>query len=344
MLLTKHPRVKLANLPTPIEKLERLSKHLGEVNIYVKRDDETGLAGGGNKVRKLEFLIGDAISKGADTIITQGAVQSNHVRQTVAAAAKMGLKSSAILERRVTDTNERFDKTSNVFLNYLLGIGSLRFVPGNTDMNKEMEKEAEIVRAMGGKPYIIPGGGSNAIGALGYVNAAVEIVSQINSQGLPINHVAVTSGSSGTHAGLASGFNALNAKLKLTGISIRQPEAFQIKKIKEETDKIAEFISIPKVEEKDIIVNSDYVGGGYGVLSDDAMEAIHLAASYEGLLLDPVYTGKAFGGLIGMIRKGHYKKGDNVLFVHTGGELGLFAYEDQIINYLNAKQNKGKVA
>lgn len=340
MLLTKYPRVKLAHLPTPIEKLENLSKHLGGVNIYVKRDDETGLAGGGNKVRKLEYLLGDALAKNADTIITQGAVQSNHVRQTVAAASKMGLRSRAILERRIPNTDKRFDVTANVLLDNLLGVDSLRFVPADTDMNKEMEKEADIVRSKGGKPYIIPGGGSNAIGALGYVNAAIEITNQANEQNLHFDYVAVTSGSSGTHAGLAVGFAALNTDIKLLGISIRQPEAFQIKKIKDEADKISAYINVPQVKTENIFVNSDYVGGGYGILTDEALEGIHLAASFEGLLLDPVYTGKAFGGLIDLIRKGYFKKGDNVLFIHTGGTFGLFAYENEIINYLEKQRSK----
>ncbi len=345
MLLSKYPRVKLANLPTPIEKLERLSKYFGNVNLYVKRDDETGLAGGGNKVRKLEYLIGDAIANGADTIITQGAVQSNHVRQTVAAASKMGLRSRAILERRISGTNERFDVTGNVLLDHLLGVESLRFVAADTNMNAEMEKEAEIVRASGGKPYIIPGGGSNAIGALGYVNAAIEIVSQVSATDLVLDHVVVTSGSSGTHAGLAAGFAALHTNVDLLGISIRQPESFQVKKILDEANKISEFLGVPAVSPELVKVNSDYVGGGYGVTTPETLEAITLAAQYEGLLLDPVYTGKAFAGLVGLIRKNYFKKGANILFIHTGGNFGLFAYEDEIMEYLaSSKKNASKKA
>lgn len=338
MQLSNFPRVKLTNLPTPIEKLERLSAHLGNVNIFVKRDDLTNLAGGGNKVRKLEFLIGDAIAKGADTVITQGAVQSNHVRQTVAAAAKFGLKSRAILERRIQNVNERYEKTSNVLLDNLFGIESMRFVPLNSNMDKEMEIEAEEVRKNGGKPYIIPGGGSNALGSLGYVNAAVEILNQTNKRNIFFDHVVVTSGSSGTHAGIVAGFEALNSGIDVVGISISRKKEAQERKIKDEADKIAEFISIPKVADEKIKVNSDYVGAGYGILNSEALEAIELCAKYEGLLLDPVYTGKAFAGLIGLNRKGYFKPNSNVLFIHTGGAMGLFAYEDEIMDYLKAKK------
>lgn len=335
MQLSNFPRVKLTSLPTPIEKLERLSAHLGNVNIFVKRDDLTNLAAGGNKVRKLEFLIGDAIAKGADTVITQGAVQSNHVRQTVAAASKFGLKCRAILERRIQNTAERYEKTSNILLDNLFGIDSLRFVPVNTNMDKELEIEAEQVRNSGGKPYIIPGGGSNALGSLGYVNAAVEILNQANESNIFFDHVVVTSGSSGTHAGLVAGFSALNSGIDVVGISISRKKDAQEKKIKDEADKIAEFISIPKVTDEKIKVNSDYVGAGYGILTEGALEAISLCAKYEGILLDPVYTGKAFAGLIGLIRSGYFKQGANVLFMHTGGAMGLFAYEDEIMEYLS---------
>jgi L-cysteate sulfo-lyase len=339
MQLSKFPRVKLSEFPTSIEKLDRLSKHLGDVNIYIKRDDLTGLAAGGNKIRKLEFLIGDALAKGADTIITQGAVQSNHVRQTVAAASKFGLKSRAILERRIQNTNDRYEKTSNILLDNLFGIDSIRYVPLNANMDKELEIEADEVRKFGGKPYVIPGGGSNALGSLGYVNAAVEILNQANESHIVFDSVVVTSGSSGTHAGLVAGFNALNSGIEVVGISISRKKEPQERKIRDEADKIADFISIPKVADEKIIVNSDYVGAGYGILNEEALEAISLCAKYEGLLLDPVYTGKAFAGMIGLIRKGYFKKGANILFIHTGGAMALFAYEDEIMDYLASKKS-----
>jgi L-cysteate sulfo-lyase len=343
MLLSKYPRVRLGNFPTPIERLDRLSKLFG-VNLFAKRDDETGLAGGGNKIRKLEYLIGDAIEKGADTIVTQGAVQSNHVRQTVAACAKMGLNCRVILEKRVSAVSQRYSSTGNVFLDYLLGVESVRVVEGGTDMNKEMQLEAEIVIKNGGKPYIVPGGGSNEIGALGYVGAALEIAEQSNQMGIDFNHVIVTSGSSGTHAGLAVGFKSINAKVNLMGISIRQPEDIQLKKIAEEAKKIAEFLEVQSLNLEEIKVNGDYIGGGYGIANEETLEAIKLAAQYEGMLLDPVYTGKCFAGLVDLICKGQFSKDENILFMHTGGVFGLFAYEDEIMEYLFKDKKKFNVA
>lgn len=336
MLLTRFPRAVLTTLPTPLEKLDRLSAYLGGVNVWVKRDDLTGMGGGGNKVRKLEYLLGEALAQGADAIITQGAVQSNHVRQTVAAASKLGLPTYAILERRIKDTAASFEVTGNVLLDHLFGIKAVRFVEGGTDMNKEMAIEAEKLKALGKKPYIIPGGGSNVVGALGYVHAALELANQAVEQQLKIDHVVVASGSSGTHAGLAAGFKAFSTQVNLVGISVRQPEAVQIPKVADEAGKIAEFLGVSAASAKDIIVNSDYVGAGYGIPAEHTWEAVVLAAQLEGLILDPVYTGKAFAGLLGLARSGAFKKGENVVFFHTGGGFGLFAYEQQLLEYLKA--------
>ncbi len=337
MDLSKFPRTKLANLPTPIEKLENLSKLFG-VNMFVKRDDETGLAGGGNKVRKLEFLIGDAIAKGADTIITVGAVQSNHVRQTAAAAAKAGLKCRAVLERRIEVNNPRYEITGNVLLDHLFGT-PVRYVKGGADLAAEMNKEVELVKAAGGKPYIIPGGGSNFIGALGYMQAAEELITQSKEMGVHFEEVVVTSGSSGTHAGLAAGFTALNHKARLTGISIRQKAEPQKRKVKDEVDNIASIMGFKSLTLDEILVEEDYIGEGYGILNECAKEAIVLAARHEGLILDPVYTGKAFAGMLGLIRNGTFKKGSNILFMHTGGSFALFAYENEMMEYINAIDN-----
>ncbi|MGE4169103.1 MAG: D-cysteine desulfhydrase [Candidatus Margulisiibacteriota bacterium] len=334
MQLSRFHKVSLGHFPTPLDRLDRLSVELG-IELYVKRDDLNGLAGGGNKVRKLEFLLGDALAKGADTIITQGATQSNHVRQTVAAASKLGLKSRAILEHRVPGVDARFNTTGNVFLDHLLGVESLRFVDAGADMNAEMNKEAEAVRAAGGKPYIVPGGGSNAIGALGYVNAALELEYQATAKNLKIDTIVVTSGSSGTHAGLAAGLSGLNSPSRLLGISIRQPEAVQVAKVLDETNKVAELLGIPTVPAAKIVVNDQYVGGGYGISTEASKAAIVEAAQKEALLLDPTYTGKAFGGLLDLARKGFFKRGETVVFMHTGGTFGLFAYEQELLDFLN---------
>ena len=346
MLVSKFPRVKLCHRPTPLEEMPRFSKLLGGANLLVKRDDCTGLAGGGNKTRKLEFLMADAIKQGADTIITQGAVQSNHVRQTVAAASKLGLKSRAILERRVLNTEKSYEETGNVFLDYLLGVESMRYVPAGLDLNAEMEKDAEIVRKEGGKPYIIPGGGSNPIGALGYIDCAEELLIQAKETGLKIDWIIVASGSSGTHAGLAAGLTALDANhIKLQGISVRAAVAPQIEKIYNEAVKTLEYIGSAKKQSKDhILVNSDYVGEGYGLTTESMTEAVILGAQYEGLLLDPIYTGKACAGMIGLVRKGVIKKGENVVFMHTGGIQDIFAYENHFRKHLLNIQPEKKLA
>lgn len=333
MLLTKFPRVHLTALPTPLEKLERLSAYLGGVNIYIKRDDLTGL-GGGNKVRKLEYLLGEALAQGADTVITQGAVQSNHVRTTVAAAAQCGLESYAVLERRIADTDARFEQTGNVLLDHLFGVRGLNFVDAGTDMNAAMEAEAAKLRARGKKPYIIPGGGSNLTGGLGYVQAALELLNQAAERHLRIDHVIVASGSGGTHAGLAAGLAAFSPLVKLTGVSVRQPVAVQTALIAGKAAAMAAHLGINAAPSGGITVDDRYVGPGYGVPVESTWEAIVLGARLEGLILDPVYTGKAFAGLLGLARTGALRPGDNAVFFHTGGSYGLFAYEPQLMDYL----------
>ena len=332
-VFSEYPRVKLTTLPSPLEKLERLSAYLGKVNIYVKRDDLTSL-GGGNKVRKLEYLLGAALAEGADTVITQGAVQSNHVRTTVAAATKLGLESHAFLERRVSDTAPSYETTGNVLLDHLFGITSLQFVAAGTDMNKAMEAKAAELRSEGKKPYIIPGGGSNNIGGIGYVHAAAELLDQASNINLQIDHVIAASGSGGTHAGLAVGFANFSPSTKVTGISVRQPPTVQTPLITGKVVQIAEFLGLTPPPTNAINVNGDYFGAGYGIPTELTWEAIALAARLEGLILDPVYSGKAFAGLIGLTRQGAFKQGENIVFFHTGGAYGLFAYENELKNYL----------
>ena len=331
MLLSRFPRVRLITQTTPLEFMPRLTQWLDcGAKFWAKRDDSTGLAGGGNKARKLEFLVGDALAQGADTLLTQGAVQSNHVRQTAAAAAKLGLRSRAILERRVPNTDKEFEVTGNVFLDQLLGIERLRYVEGGSNMDKELAAEADICRRDGRKPYVIPGGGSNAIGALGYVQCALELVTQANERDLPIDWVIHATGSSGTQAGLAAGFAAINAQLRLLGVSVRQPRDIQVAKVYAEANSVVDHIGSPRqVSRDDILVEDAYVDGGYGIAGERTLDAIITAARLEALLLDPTYTGKAFAGLVDMARSGRFKAGENVVFIHTGGAQGLFAYVGQ---------------
>jgi L-cysteate sulfo-lyase len=327
MHLARFPRVRFAHLPTPLEPMPNLTRLLGGPSLYVKRDDCTGLATGGNKTRKLEFLIGDALRQGADTLITHGAVQSNHVRQTAAAACRYGLKCEALLERRVPGHGSAYEATGNVLLDRLFRT-RLRFVTAETDMDAACAKVAEELREQGSRPYYIPGGGSNAVGALGYVNAAFELLQQANDQGLRIDCVVLGTGSTGTQGGLVCGLEGANAGIDVLGICVRRPKGPQEEAVHRTAAATAEHLGIRAgVERARVMANGDYVGPGYGIPTAQTVEAIRLAAEQEGLLLDPVYTGKAMAGLIDLCRRGSFARDQNVVFLHTGGSAALFAYE-----------------
>lgn len=330
MLLSRFPRVSLAHLPTPLEPLSRLSDHLGGPLIWVKRDDCTGLATGGNKTRKLEFVMADAIEQGADTIVTVGAVQSNHVRQAAAACCKLGLKCEVLLEHRVADPTDNYTGSGNVLLDRLFG-ANIREYAGGTDFDAAMAEVADEVRSAGGKPYIVPGGASNRIGALGYVNCALETMAQANERGLVIDHWVSATGSAGTHAGLIVGLKATHSGIPLLGIGVNAPRDKQESKVFDLAVETADYIGAPgTVERDDVVANCDYVGAGYGVPTEGMNEAVLLLARLEGLLFDPVYSGKALAGLIDLIRKGEFEGASNILFLHTGGSAALFAYADQL--------------
>ncbi|MCX4176436.1 MULTISPECIES: D-cysteine desulfhydrase [Paraburkholderia] len=328
MHLSKFPRVQLGHVDTPLEPMPRLSELLGGPKLFVKRDDCTGLATGGNKTRKLEFLIADALEKGADTVITQGATQSNHARQTAAAAARMGMRCVLLLEDRTGSRDPSYLHSGNVFLERLMGAPTRIYASG-TDMNDAMRVVAEEVRAGGGKPYIIPGGGSNAIGALGYVNCALEILTQANQQRLVVHHVVHATGSAGTQAGLVTGFEGSQSGINVLGIGVRAPREAQEQSVFRLACETAEYLDMPgAVARERVVANCDYVGDGYGIPTAGMVEAVTMLARTEGILLDPVYSGKGMAGLIGLIRKGHFKPDENVVFVHTGGSAALFGYMD----------------
>jgi L-cysteate sulfo-lyase len=327
MHLARFPRIFLAHLPTPLERLDRLTKELGGPEIWIKRDDCTGLSTGGNKTRKLEFLMAEAEVKGADTVITQGATQSNHARQTAAFAAKMGLACHILLEDRTGSNDPNYNGNGNVLLDHLHGATTSRRA-GGMDMAAEMEVLADRLRAEGRKPYIIPGGGSNPTGALGYVNCAFEIVSQANDRGLAIDHIVTATGSAGTQAGLITGLKALNAGIPLLGIGVRAPKDKQEENVFALAQKTAEKLGCPGVVTRaDVVADCNYVGQGYGIPRADTLEAIRMFAQLEAILLDPVYSGKGAAGLIDLIRKGRFTKGQRVVFLHTGGAAGLFGYD-----------------
>ena len=328
MHLARFPRVRLAHLPTPLEPLPRLSEALG-VDLWIKRDDCTGLAGGGNKTRKLEFLLGAAFAADADTLVTQGAVQSNHVRQTAAAAAAHGLACEVILEERTGSKAADYVGNGNVLLDKLLG-ARLRTVPGGTDMAAELEKTAEEVRGRGGRPYVIPGGGSNPIGALGYADCAREIVVQADELDLKIDRIVTATGSAGTHAGLVAGLAVMGADVPVLGVGVRAPKDRQetnVLKLAEET--AALLGQAGRVTREMVVADCDYVGEGYGLIDQGVIDALTLAARTDGIVLDPVYSGKAMKGLIALARAGRFQ-GETVVFLHTGGAQGLFGYESEI--------------
>jgi L-cysteate sulfo-lyase len=334
MNLARFPRIRLGHLPTPLEPMENLSRHLagpdGGPNLWIKRDDCTGLSTGGNKTRKLEYLMADALAQGADTVLTQGATQSNHARQTAAAAAKLGLACHILLEDRTGHTDDAYTQSGNVLLDRLHGATIARY-PGGTDMQAQMETLAAELRAAGRKPYVIPGGGSNAVGALGYVNAALELVAQAADIGLRIDHVVHATGSSGTQAGLVAGLVALNSGIPVLGIGVRAPREKQEANVLALAEKVATHLGLPGiVKAEHVVANCDYVGQGYGIPTEGMVAAVKLLAEKEGILLDPVYSGKGMAGLIDLVRKGHFKKDENVVFLHTGGAVGLFAYPDAL--------------
>ena len=330
MLLSNFPRVPLAHLPTPLEPLPRLSEHLGGPEIWVKRDDCTGLATGGNKTRKLEFSMGEALEQGATTIVTVGAVQSNHVRQTAAAACRLGMDCEILLEHRIADPGDLYRNSGNVLLDRLFG-ATLHEYPKGADFDTAMAAIADEVRARGGVPYVIPGGASNRVGALGYVGCAEELLRQSSEQGIAFDHLVTASGSAGTHAGLAVGLRASGSGVPVLGIGVGALHDEQVRRVVDLAVDTADYIGKPGcVTAGDIVVDCNYIGPGYGQPTDAMNEAVVMLARLEGLLFDPVYTGKALAGMIDYVREGRFDASQKIVFLHTGGAVGLFAYGDTL--------------
>ena len=323
-MLEKFERIKLGHFPTPIEHLKNVSQHLDGPNIFIKRDDCTGLATGGNKTRKLEFLIPDAIKNKAELIVTVGAIQSNHARQTAAACSLKGLKCLIILEQRLKDPPDAYMNSGNVFLNKLLG-AEVMLCPKDQDILEYSTKVVEDIKSKGTNVYFIPGGGSNSIGALGYVECFNEILKENNKYNF--THIVHATGSSGTQAGLLAGKKYFQSQLQIIGISVRYEKKIQEEKVYNEAKKICEKLKCDVLDRSEVVAYDDYVGSGYGEPTDGMIEATNLLAKKEAILLDPVYSGKGFAGLIGLIRQKKFTKEDNILFIHTGGAVSLSAYE-----------------
>ena len=326
--LARFPRRRYTPYATAIEPLANLSRALGGPTLWIKRDDTLGLAAGGNKTRKLEFLVADALAEGADTLVTCGAPQSNHCRLTLAAAAREGLKCRLVLEERVAGTYDP-QASGNNFLFGLLGVERVTVVPGGSDLAEAMAETAADLPAAGRKAYIIPGGGSNPVGALGYVACADEIIAQTFAMGLGLDHIIAPSGSAGTHAGLLVGLWGRRSGIPVTGINVSRPRAQQEANVHALASATAASLGLDGVAAREAVTGLDeWVGPGYSLPTAEMVEAVRLLARLEGVLLDPVYTGKAMAGLIGLVRRGHFRAGDNVLFLHTGGSPALFAYQD----------------
>jgi D-cysteine desulfhydrase family pyridoxal phosphate-dependent enzyme len=317
-------RISLAHLPTPIEHLDRLGKRLNGPEIYMKRDDQTGLATGGNKTRKLEFLLADALAQGCDHVITVGAIQSNHCRQTAAAAAKMGLGCSLVLRGDPPAEN-----TGNILLNTILG--AHLYWAGNKTLDSTVLEVIREVEVMGRKPYVIPLGGSNVLGATSYVMAMEELAAQMAAQSLNFDFIVFPSSSGGTQAGLVLGAEVVGFRGKVLGISVDHPAGIIQTQVAALATATATHLGLnPMAIAGKVEVNDDYLGAGYAKMGAEEKEAIELVAQTEGILLDPVYTGKAMAGLIDLIRWGAFTRGQKVLFWHTGGMPALFAYAKQL--------------
>jgi D-cysteine desulfhydrase len=338
MDLSRFPRRRYTNFVTPLEFLPHFSKALAATcpggqgpRIWIKRDDMLGLFPGGNKTRKLEFLVADALAQGADTLITCGAPQSNHCRITLSAAVKEGLQCRFVIEERVPHSYRK-DASGNNFMFRLMGVEKITVVPGGSNMAAEMDKVAAELAREGRKGYIIPGGGSNAIGGLGYVACAQELQQQLFDEGVQIDRVVVGSGSSGTHGGLVAGFLGNHINIPITGIGVSRDPADQAPLVLKEAQATLDLLGVDlRVKPEDVQCVGGYWQPKYSVPNQRMVEAVQLLARTEGIPLDPVYTGKIMAGLIGLAREGKFRANENVLFLHTGGLPSLHAYEREVL-------------
>jgi D-cysteine desulfhydrase len=324
-LLHQFPRLELLGAPTPLEHLPRLSDYLGR-DIFIKRDDFTPVAMGGNKLRKLEFLAADALREGADVLLTAGAIQSNHVRQTAAVAARLGLKCVALLENPIGTHAENYLSNGNRLLLDLMD-AEVIMVDALNNPAEQLAEQATRLEAQGYRPYIVPVGGSNALGALGYVECAQEIAHQ--SEGVvDFAAVVVASGSAGTHAGLAVGLEHLLPETELVGVTVSRQVEAQLPLVERLRQSLAETLEVQA--KAPITLWDDYFAPRYGEPNDEGMAAVKLLARLEGILLDPVYTGKAMAGLLDGVSQNRFRREGPLLFIHTGGAPALFAYHPSV--------------
>ena len=336
----KFPRAELAIVPTPMEAMPNLSNFLDGPNLFVKRDDLTGLAMGGNKARQIEFYFGEAIAKKADVILITGAIQSNFIRSAAAATAKLGMDCHVQLEERVPNVDQTYRASGNVLLDKLFGATIYSYPDGEDEAgaDRNINEIADGLKKKGKTPYIIPlSPGHPPLGAMGYIVAAQEILEQLKQSGQQIDEIVVASGSTSTHAGLLYGLRALGSRLRIAGICVRRSKEQQAPRVLARCTELSKLLGTSEyVKADDIILNDVPLAPGYGQLNPLTIEAIKLAASTEGLLLDPVYTGKVMAGMIDRVRGNVYAKNANILFLHTGGQPALFAYEPELTAALDA--------
>ena len=328
MNLARFPRRIYTHGPTPIERLDRLSEALGGPTIYIKRDDMLELTAGGNKTRKLEFLMADALAQGCDTVITVGAPQSNHCRLTLAAAVREGLRCHLLLTENEPGQYDPMASGNNL-LYELLGVEKIHLVPADCDVQTELNRVVEELAREGRKGYPIPVGGSTVVGSLGYAACAEEILSQMFAMQLSLDAVYTPTGSAGTQGGLVAGMVANDAGIPVVGVSVMQDSRPACERVYDLALKTGEYVGAShRVTRSDIEVLDRYYAPGYGKPNAGMIEAVNLLASLEGVLLDPVYTGKAMAGLIDQVRQGRYRREEKILFLHTGGSPALYAYKD----------------
>jgi D-cysteine desulfhydrase/L-cysteate sulfo-lyase len=332
MLTDQYPRVDLSHTPTPLDSLNNLSDELDGPRIWAKRDDCTGLAMGGNKARQLEFYLGDAVAKGADTILTTGAVQSNHVRMTIAATRKLGLEVEVQLEERVAGRRQEYYDSGNPFLMKMMDAKIHRYPIGEDEegADRALYERAEEIRKEGGNPYVIPLSGNHVpYGALGYVKCAEELLEQFPQLSLRIDGIVLATGSGMTQAGLLAGLRALGSDIPVYGFCVRRDQTAQAGRVFDKAQKVAEMINCQGVvTQGDVWVDDRMLRPGYGQLNAELLEAIRLTARYEGMLLDPTYSGKSMAGLIHLVTSGHFQRDQTVVFLHTGGTPALFGYPE----------------
>jgi len=323
-------RVALAHLPTPVEAMDNLAAALGRAGgLYVKRDDCTGLAFGGNKVRHLEFYLGVALDRGADTVLITGAVQSNFSRCMAAAARKLGMDCHIQLEDQVPDKLGEYRTSGNVLVDNMLGATLHTYSGDPAGANQRIEEIADGLAAAGRKPYVVPRGpGHKPLGALGYVVAAQEILQQIGERGLRIGEIVLASGTGASQAGLLCGLRALGSDIRVTGVCVRDETAVQRARVSGLCSGIAEVLGIDPVQDDDIIAMDEFLAPGYGRLNKPTLRALDMAARYEALILDPAYTAKAMA--IAILRARETDPDHGIMFLHTGGEPGAFAYSESL--------------